>query len=63
MHGQSRHGLERDLVPAVTLAGVDGAVHVPGRPLTGRTTAARGLETRPDQKVDYYVCIMSGEEL
>ena len=55
MHGQARHGLERDLVPAVALAGVDGAVHVPSRPLAGRATAARGLEARPDQRVGYYV--------
>ena len=51
MHGQPRHGLERDLVPAVAaLAGVDGAVQVPSSPLAGRATAARGLETRPGEK-------------
>ena len=51
MHSQARHGLERDLVPTVTLARVDGAVHVPGRPLAGGATAARGLETRPEEKM------------
>ena len=57
MHGQARHGLEGDLVPAVALAGVDGAVHVPGRPLAGRATTPRGLETRPDEKVRLVVSL------
>ena len=63
VHGQPRHGLERDLVPTVTLARVDGAVHVPSRPLAGGATAARGLETRPGKKTEISQLYMCWEKL